>query len=269
MKVLIWFICIVVPSCIQVAFKRLGASLGGLPTLILCGSFIALARFLCRKWDLRVRKAASKSDLSSSKSVPLDASQPECEQPSVVKRELEPTEEDLQATILRTALNEVDLCVDSTSITETRTCESNSTKKSRARILPIALSFMLVIALAGCGWLYYKVSVLEEAIEDLDTKLTSANARANSLESLVSSTKSELSEANEQIDFLEFDILYYIGYQCSGGDSQYHHFSCDKIRDYSTTFCAPVEFWETLDDCTPCSCWDMPNFEARWLHNKR
>ena len=51
MKVLIWFLCIFANALITTLIKEAGVSLGGIPTVILCGATFWLARTLCKKWD--------------------------------------------------------------------------------------------------------------------------------------------------------------------------------------------------------------------------
>ena len=53
MKVLIWILCIFVNALITTIFKESGIILGGIPTIILYGVTIWLARTLCKKWDER------------------------------------------------------------------------------------------------------------------------------------------------------------------------------------------------------------------------
>ena len=51
MKVLIWVICIFVNALITTIIKGSGVILGAIPTVILYGVTIWLARTLCKKWD--------------------------------------------------------------------------------------------------------------------------------------------------------------------------------------------------------------------------
>lgn len=51
MKVLIWFLCILAYSIITTLIKECGIILGGIPTVILFGGTMWLARTLCTKWD--------------------------------------------------------------------------------------------------------------------------------------------------------------------------------------------------------------------------
>ena len=51
MKVLIWFLCIFANALITVLLKYAGITLGGIPTALLLGVMIWLARTLCKKWD--------------------------------------------------------------------------------------------------------------------------------------------------------------------------------------------------------------------------
>ncbi len=51
MKVLIWFLCILVNAIITAVIKENGIILGGIPTAFLTFATLSLAFFLCRKWD--------------------------------------------------------------------------------------------------------------------------------------------------------------------------------------------------------------------------
>ena len=51
MKFLIWFLCIFAYALIKTLIKETGVMLGGIPTVILVGVTILLARLLCEKWD--------------------------------------------------------------------------------------------------------------------------------------------------------------------------------------------------------------------------
>lgn len=53
MKVLIWFLCIFAYTLITTLLKGNGIILGGIPTMILFGAMLWLARTLCKKWDER------------------------------------------------------------------------------------------------------------------------------------------------------------------------------------------------------------------------
>lgn len=51
MKVLIWFLCIFANALITTLLKESGIILGAIPTMILFGAMLWLARTLCKKWD--------------------------------------------------------------------------------------------------------------------------------------------------------------------------------------------------------------------------
>ena len=51
MKILIWFLCILVYAVITVLFMNSGIILGAIPTVILLGGAMWLAKALCKKWD--------------------------------------------------------------------------------------------------------------------------------------------------------------------------------------------------------------------------
>ena len=51
MKGLIWFLCIFACAAVFAAFRMKGILLGGIPSMIIFGSALWLARTLCRKWD--------------------------------------------------------------------------------------------------------------------------------------------------------------------------------------------------------------------------
>lgn len=51
MKFLIWFLCFIVNALITTLIKETGVILGAIPTVILYGATIWLARTLCKKWD--------------------------------------------------------------------------------------------------------------------------------------------------------------------------------------------------------------------------
>lgn len=53
MKILIWFLCILVYAIITVLLNMSGIILGGIPTVILVGGAMWLAKTLCKKWDER------------------------------------------------------------------------------------------------------------------------------------------------------------------------------------------------------------------------
>lgn len=51
MKFLIWFLCIFANALITTLIKETGVILGAIPTVILYGATIWLARTLCKKWE--------------------------------------------------------------------------------------------------------------------------------------------------------------------------------------------------------------------------
>ena len=51
MKFLIWFLCILVNALIITGLRYSGVLLGAIPTVLLFVGMMALARFLCKKWD--------------------------------------------------------------------------------------------------------------------------------------------------------------------------------------------------------------------------
>ena len=51
MKFLIWFLCILANSIITTIIKEAGVILGAIPTVILFGATMWLAKTLCKKWD--------------------------------------------------------------------------------------------------------------------------------------------------------------------------------------------------------------------------
>lgn len=51
MKFLIWFLCIFANAIITTIIKEAGVILGAIPTVILFGATMWLARTLCKKWD--------------------------------------------------------------------------------------------------------------------------------------------------------------------------------------------------------------------------
>ena len=51
MKVLIWILCIFANALITTILKESGILLGAIPTMILFGAMLWLARTLCKKWD--------------------------------------------------------------------------------------------------------------------------------------------------------------------------------------------------------------------------
>ena len=59
MKVLIWFLCILANATITTLINEAGIILGGIPTALMFGATLWLARTICRKWDdLQARKKA-------------------------------------------------------------------------------------------------------------------------------------------------------------------------------------------------------------------
>ena len=51
MKFLIWFLCIFANAIITTIIKEAGVILGAIPTVVLFGATMWLARALCKKWD--------------------------------------------------------------------------------------------------------------------------------------------------------------------------------------------------------------------------
>lgn len=51
MKILIWLLCIFANALITTLLKESGITLGAIPTMILFGAMLWLARTLCKKWD--------------------------------------------------------------------------------------------------------------------------------------------------------------------------------------------------------------------------
>ena len=51
MKILIWFLCLLVYAIITTTFQWNGIYLGAIPTMILFGVALILARSLCKAYD--------------------------------------------------------------------------------------------------------------------------------------------------------------------------------------------------------------------------
>ncbi len=51
MKILIWFLCVLVASMIETSIEMKGVLLGAIPTLLIWSIPIAAARYFCRMWD--------------------------------------------------------------------------------------------------------------------------------------------------------------------------------------------------------------------------
>ncbi len=54
MKALIWFLSLLAYGLISAFFKQIGVTLGFIPTVIIVGSTLLLARTFCQKWDERM-----------------------------------------------------------------------------------------------------------------------------------------------------------------------------------------------------------------------
>ncbi len=67
MKVLIWFLCILVYSLFVNFLKLGGVNLGGIPTVIFVGLTLLIARALCKEWDEHVKEKKTKENDESSK----------------------------------------------------------------------------------------------------------------------------------------------------------------------------------------------------------
>lgn len=50
MKVLIWILCLFIPSAIQIFEAKSGNGLGAIPVIILYSIFLGIAKLLCDKW---------------------------------------------------------------------------------------------------------------------------------------------------------------------------------------------------------------------------
>ena len=65
MKVLIWFAAFFVPAALTTILRDNGIVLGGIPTFLLHFGTLALARFLCARWDVKAfAKKAKKAGLT-------------------------------------------------------------------------------------------------------------------------------------------------------------------------------------------------------------
>lgn len=53
MKIFIWFLCLFANAFITTLLKENGITLGGIPTVMLLGGCMWLAKILCKKWDER------------------------------------------------------------------------------------------------------------------------------------------------------------------------------------------------------------------------
>lgn len=56
MKILIWFLCLFAHAFITTLLKSNGILLGGIPTALLIGGAMWLAKTLCKKWDERAKQ---------------------------------------------------------------------------------------------------------------------------------------------------------------------------------------------------------------------
>ena len=71
MKVLIWVLCIFVNALVTTIVKESGVILGAIPTVILYGVTIWLARTLCKKWDEHKESKTMEKAASVPKSQPV------------------------------------------------------------------------------------------------------------------------------------------------------------------------------------------------------
>ena len=72
MKILIWFLCIFANALITTILRESGIILGGIPTAVLFGGTMWLARTLCKKWDEhkgRKQKSPNKAEIPSKQDV--------------------------------------------------------------------------------------------------------------------------------------------------------------------------------------------------------
>ena len=67
MKVLIWFLCILVYSLFVNFLKLGGVNLGGIPTVIFVGLTLLIARALCKEWDEHVKEKRPKKTTRAAK----------------------------------------------------------------------------------------------------------------------------------------------------------------------------------------------------------
>lgn len=70
MKIFIWFLCILANAIITTVIKESGVILGAIPSVLLFGGTMWLARTLCKKWD------EHKQTNTSEQNAPTQASQP-------------------------------------------------------------------------------------------------------------------------------------------------------------------------------------------------
>lgn len=74
MKFLIWFLCIFANAIITTIIKEAGVILGAIPTVILFGATMWLAKTLCKKWDEhKENKEAEKNAQTQSGTQPAPA----------------------------------------------------------------------------------------------------------------------------------------------------------------------------------------------------
>lgn len=72
MKVLIWFLCFFADALITTLIKNSGVTLGAIPTAILFGGTLWLARTLCKKWDEHKANKVVEQDVPLQISHPID-----------------------------------------------------------------------------------------------------------------------------------------------------------------------------------------------------
>ena len=63
MKVLIWFLCIFANVLITTLIKEAGVILGGIPTAILFGATLWVARTLSKKWDEHIENKVDEQNV--------------------------------------------------------------------------------------------------------------------------------------------------------------------------------------------------------------
>ena len=65
MKVLIWFVVLLVPSVITTMLKKVGIGLGFLPTFLLYTVCFFVAKALCSRWEIYdIQRKASKAGMT-------------------------------------------------------------------------------------------------------------------------------------------------------------------------------------------------------------
>lgn len=251
MKILIWLFCAFIYGLIVTTLSHVGILLGGLPTVILAGLLMSLAKHMCKKYD--DHKAAC--EVYPCEQMPISNISEEC-----VSDQVNSITEQIPVPISSPAAHPVGkqryckLCGNPVD-TDTRKCTNcgkqylRNPLKSIPRSTLITFSLLcicLILSLVTINRQTKKIISLEATVSQLNSTITDLNSTVTSRESAIAQYREQIEAKNKRTQKLvsENNELeeksYYvdrnIAFIREDGTRVYHRYDCFMYKYSDSPF---------------------------------